>query len=74
MKLSDLCGICIPEKYNPTRYDEYGEIIKPKLCDEEIIEKSVISTVLTQQVIPYDKMMEANESIFTTKNKLYCGE
>jgi hypothetical protein len=74
MKLSDLCTVCEPSKYDPTIYDDYGDKVEPKLCDEEIIEKSVITNVLVQEVIPFDKMMETNESVFTTKNKLYCGE
>lgn len=74
MKLSDLCTVCEPVKYDSTKYDDYGDKIEPKLCDEEIIEKSVITNVLVQEVIPFDKMMETNESVFTTKNKLYCGE
>ena len=79
MKLSELCTVCEPAKYNPAKYnpakyDDYGDKIEPKLCYEEIIENSVITNVLVQEVIPFDKMMETNESVFNTKNKLYCGE
>lgn len=76
MNLSDLCGICIPKKYDPTQYNAWGEKIIPELCpdDKVIIDNSVISDVLVQQIIPHDNMLETNESVFTTKNKLYCGE
>lgn len=74
MNLSDLCPICIPKEYDATRFDEYGDKIEPVLCEEEIIEKSTITDVLVQQVKQFDTMMETNQSVFTTKNKLYCGE
>lgn len=74
MQLSDLCQVCLPETYNPNKYDEYGDLIKPKLCEEEIIKESVISSVIVQEIKAFDKMLEANESVFTTKNKLYCGD
>lgn len=48
--------------------------VEPKLCDEEIIEKSVITNVLVQEVIPFDKMIKLMNPVFTTKNKLYCRE
>ena len=34
MKLSDLCTVCEPSKYDPTIYDDYGDKVEPKLCDE----------------------------------------
>lgn len=74
MKLNDLCGNCIPNTYNPNKYDDYGELIKPKLCDDDIIEKSIITNVLVHQLLPFDNMMETNDSLFNTKNKIYCEE
>lgn len=74
MNLSDLCSVCEPPKYDASKYDDWGDKIEPKLCEQVVIEKSVITNVLVQEVIPFDKMMETNESVFTTKNKLYCGE
>lgn len=74
MKLTDLCPLCDDSGYDPTKYDEYGDVIVPKLCEEEVIEKSVITDVLVQKIKPFDTMLETNEMILTTKNKLYCGE
>lgn len=74
MNLSDLCPICIPPEYDPNKIDEYGDIIVHELCEEEIIEKSTITDILVQQVKQFDTMMGTNQSVFTTKNKLYCGE
>lgn len=74
MKLNDLCDFCIPSSYNPKKYDEYGDLIKPILCDDVPIEESIINEVLVHQVIQTDTMMETNNSVFTTKNKLYCEE
>jgi hypothetical protein len=76
MKLSSLCSVCIPDTYNPIKKDEWDEDIDPKIyCDNNnIIIESVISDVAVKKIKSYDTMMETNESVFTTKNKLYCGE
>lgn len=74
MELFELCHVCDVLKYNSEKYDEYGEKIEVKLCEEIIIEEDIIQNVSVKQIIPYDKMFDANDSLFNKKNKLNCGE
>lgn len=69
-----LCDYCEPRRWNFDKYDEYGDVVPVELCPQPQESGFFINGWLAKEIKPYDTAAEAQDNMFTEKNKIYCKE